>query len=140
MFSHDSLFAAPCTVTCWALLSMEFSRQEEWSGLPLLLQRIIPTQGLNLHLLCLLHWQVDYLPRHHTGSLVNYVFKAPSPNTVDIQSYCESGFQHTSKCRLPRPWTVTSSPSASLDFGYVFIPLSPPWSASPLFCKPQSLS
>ena len=102
MFSHDSLFAAPCTVTCWALLSIEISRQEEWSGLPLLLQRIIPTQGLNLHLLCLLHWQGDYLPRHHRGSLVNYVFKAPSPTTVDIQSYCESGFQSTRKCRLPR--------------------------------------
>ena len=28
--------------------SMEFSRQEYWSGLPSLIQRIFPTQGLNL--------------------------------------------------------------------------------------------
>jgi len=40
---------------------MGFSRQEYWSGLPGdLLQEIFPTQGLNLHLLCLLHWQVDF--------------------------------------------------------------------------------
>ena len=36
--------------------SMEFSRQKCWSGLPFLLQGIFSTQGLNLHLLHLLHW------------------------------------------------------------------------------------
>ena len=35
---------------------MGFSRQGYWSGLPLLLQGIFPTQGLNLCLFCLLHW------------------------------------------------------------------------------------
>ena len=34
-----------------ASLSMEFSRQEYWSGLPFLLQRNFPTQGLNPGLL-----------------------------------------------------------------------------------------
>ena len=102
MLSHVSLFAAPCTVTCWAPLPMEFSRQEEWRGLPILLQRIIPTQGPSLHLFCLLYWQVYCLPQHHPGNLGNYIFKAPSPSTVDIHSYCELGFQHTRKCRLPR--------------------------------------
>ena len=29
---------------------------------------IFPTQGLNLHLLCLLHWQSDSLPLQHLGS------------------------------------------------------------------------
>ena len=33
-----------------------------------LLQGIFPTQGLNPHLLHLLHWQVDSLPLHHQGS------------------------------------------------------------------------
>ena len=32
-------------------LSMGFTRQEYWNGLPFLLQGIFPTQGLNLHLL-----------------------------------------------------------------------------------------
>ena len=31
-------------------------------GCHALLQRIFPTQGLNPHLLCLLHWQVGSLP------------------------------------------------------------------------------
>ena len=33
-----------------------------------LLQGIFLTQGLNLHLLCLLHWQADSLPLSHMGS------------------------------------------------------------------------
>ena len=41
---------------------MGFSRQKYWSGLPFLLQGTFPTQGLNLNLLCLLHWQVCSLP------------------------------------------------------------------------------
>ena len=35
------------TVACQAPLSMEFSRQEYWSGCHFLLQRIFPTQGVN---------------------------------------------------------------------------------------------
>ena len=41
----------PWTVARQAPLFMGFSRQENWSGLPFLLQGIFPTQGLNLHLL-----------------------------------------------------------------------------------------
>ena len=43
----------------------EFSSQEYWSGLPFFLQGIFPTQGLNLCLLCLPHWQADSLPLSH---------------------------------------------------------------------------
>ena len=39
------------------LLSMGFSRQEYWSGLPCPSPGDLPTQGSNLCLLCLLHWQ-----------------------------------------------------------------------------------
>ena len=38
-------------------------------GCHFLLQGIFPTQGSNLHLLCLLLWQADSLPLHHLGSL-----------------------------------------------------------------------
>ena len=41
------LFATPWTVAYQAPPSMEFSRQEYWSGLHFLLQGIVPTQGLN---------------------------------------------------------------------------------------------
>ena len=55
-------FSTPWTVACQAPLSMGFSRQEYWSGLPSLLQGIFPTQGSNLRLL---HWQVDSSPLSH---------------------------------------------------------------------------
>ena len=38
-FSHIQFFVTPGTVTCHAPLSVEFSRQECWSGLP------FPTPG-----------------------------------------------------------------------------------------------
>ena len=34
LLSHVRLFATPWTVAHWAPLSMGFSRQEYWSGLP----------------------------------------------------------------------------------------------------------
>ena len=37
-------------------------------GFHALLQGIFPTQGSNLRLLCLLHWQADFLPLSHLGS------------------------------------------------------------------------
>ena len=43
--------ATPWTVVHQASLSMGFSRQEYWSGLPFLLQGIVPTQELNPYLL-----------------------------------------------------------------------------------------
>ena len=45
--SHVRLFATPWTVAHQAPQSMEFSRQEYWSGLPFPLQGTFPTQGLN---------------------------------------------------------------------------------------------
>ena len=49
------LFLTLWTVACQAPLSMVFSRQEFWSGLPCPLQGIFPTQESNLRLLWLLH-------------------------------------------------------------------------------------
>ena len=39
-----------------------FQARNTGAGHHFLLQAIFPTQGLNLHLLCLLHWQADSLP------------------------------------------------------------------------------
>ena len=50
------------TVAHQAPLSMGFSRQEHWSGLPFHPQGIFPTQGLNPCLLHLLPWQPGSLP------------------------------------------------------------------------------
>ena len=56
VLSHVQLFATLRTVAHKAPLSMEFSRQEYWSGLPFLTPGIFPTQGLNLHIMHLLEF------------------------------------------------------------------------------------
>ena len=58
-------FAAPSTIACQSPLPVGFHKQEYWSGSPLLLQEIFPTQGWNLHLLL---WQASCLPLSHRGS------------------------------------------------------------------------
>ena len=63
-------------VTLWTLahqvpLSMGFSRQVYWSGLPFPPPRDLSNQGSNLCLLQLLHWQADSLPLSNLGSLIN---------------------------------------------------------------------
>ena len=55
-------FRDPWTVALQAPLSIEFSMQEYWSGLPFPTREDLSDQGLNLSLLHLLHWQVDSLP------------------------------------------------------------------------------
>ena len=58
--SHIQLIPIPWTTVVYqAPLSMEFSRQEYWSGLPFPVLGIFLTQGLNLCLLNLLPWQAD---------------------------------------------------------------------------------
>ena len=61
-FSRVQLFVTLWTVVCQAPLSMGFSRQNTRVGCLALLQGIFLTQGLNLHLLSLLHWQVGSSP------------------------------------------------------------------------------
>ena len=66
--SFVQLSMAPWTVAHQASLSMGFPRQEYWSGLPFPSPGDLPTQGSNLSLLCLLHWQADSLLMSHLGS------------------------------------------------------------------------
>ena len=52
----------PCELHPAKPLSMGFSRQEYWSGLPCPPPGDLLTQGLNPRLLHLLHWQAGSLP------------------------------------------------------------------------------
>ena len=63
------LCATSWTVAHQAPLSVGFSRQNTGAGCHFLLQEISLTQGLNLYLLCLLHWHVGSLPLVPTGKL-----------------------------------------------------------------------
>ena len=60
------IFLQPFTFSLY--VSMGFSRQGYWSGLPCPASGDLPTQGSNPHLLCFLYWQVDSLPLSHLGS------------------------------------------------------------------------
>ena len=57
-FSHVWLFATPWTVACQTVHGDSPGKNSR-VGCHALLQRIFPTQGSNLCLFCLLHWQVD---------------------------------------------------------------------------------
>ena len=46
VLNHVQLFATPLTVACQAPLSMEFSRQEYWSGLPSPSPGALPDPGI----------------------------------------------------------------------------------------------
>ena len=65
MLSRVWLVVTPWTVACQAPLSMGFSRQEHWSGLPFPSPGIFLTQELNLSLLCLLHCRRVLYPLSH---------------------------------------------------------------------------
>ena len=64
--SHVWFFVTPWTVAYHVHLSMEFFRQEYWSGLPFPPPGVLPDPRIKL--LGLLHLQVDSLLLHHLGS------------------------------------------------------------------------
>ena len=60
-FSCVRFFWTPWTISCQALLSMGFFRQEYWSGLPFLSPEDLPDPRIELASLHLLHWQMGSL-------------------------------------------------------------------------------
>ena len=61
-FSYVWLIVTIWTVAQQAPLSMEFFKQEYWSGLPCPTPGDLPDPGIKLTSLCLLHWQAGSLP------------------------------------------------------------------------------
>ena len=74
LVAQSCLTVIPWTVAHQASLSMGYSRQEYWSGLPFPLLGIFLTQGSNPNLLRLLHEQADSLPLSHLASPQYYDF------------------------------------------------------------------
>ena len=109
MLSHIWHFATPWTVAHQVPLSREFSRQEYFQtgvGCRFLLQGIFPTQGLNPHLLCLLHWQEGSLPTAPPGK----------PHKNDM--HCLPWVMHQAECFMCTisliPYNSLISPIAQL--------------------------
>ena len=70
----------PWTVACQASLSMGFPSKNTGVGCPFLLWGIFPTQGLNLLLLRLLHWQANSLPFEPPHRGINKAVKESCPS------------------------------------------------------------
>ena len=66
-FSCVQLFTTPWTAARQVPLSMGFSKQEYWSGLPCPSPGIFLTQESSPQLICLLHWQAGSLPLAPSG-------------------------------------------------------------------------
>ena len=66
------IFATSGAVSPWAPLSMEFSRQEYWSGMPFPTSGGLPNPRSNSPLWCFLHWQADSLPPSGQSELLSF--------------------------------------------------------------------
>ena len=80
----SDFLGTPWTVAHQPPLSMGFSRQEYWSGLPCPPPGDLPDLGLNPHFFCLLHWQAGFLP------LAPQVIPNTNSNLIRIIDICKA--------------------------------------------------
>ena len=76
-FSHIQFFVFLGTVALWALLSMGFSKQECWSGLPFPSPGDLPNPGTEPRSLAL---QADSLPSEPRGKPIVTVYLISESN------------------------------------------------------------
>ena len=98
--SHVRLFGTPWTVACQAPLSMEFSRQEYWSGLPFPSSGDLPDPGMEPRFLAL---QADCLSSEPPRRI-----SPPWPKSEVKSLSCVWLFV--------TPWTVAYQASPSIGF------------------------
>ena len=105
----------PWTVVCQApLSSWGFPGKNAGVSCLFLLQGVFLTQGSNLCLLCLLHWQVDSLPLNCLGSPYWYILVFIPPWSYDlfniffIQERAHDG--KSASCRGPRVTDLSQLP------------------------------
>ena len=84
-----------------------------------LLQGIFLTQGSNPRLLCLLHWQVDWILYHYATWEAYIVYTAAAAAAAkSLQSYLTLRPQRRQPTRLPCPW---DSPGKNTGVGCHFL-------------------
>ena len=86
LFSRVQLFVTPWTVAHQASLSIRFSRQEYWSGLPLLSPGDLPHPGIELGTPAL---QADTLPSEPPGNPHSH-----SSCSVNMLTECSKSYSH----------------------------------------------
>ena len=107
------LFATPRTVVHQVPLSKDPGKNTG-VGSHFLLPGIFPTQGLNPHLLCLLHWQADSLPLCHMGSPNNWISickkfkKAFQAQVSYLKKWTQNGLKHKNHKTFRKNWREKS--------------------------------
>ena len=103
----------PWTVALQALLFMGFPSKNLGVGCYFLLQEIFLTQGSNRCLLCLLHWQVNFLPLRHLEMEAKYLLphlSGGTTGTCPLHSQTPSRFEPSWPWYWPAPvWLLLSS-------------------------------
>ena len=101
-----STLCNPWTIGHEAPLSMGFSRQEYWSGLPCPLLGIFPTQGSNPRLLYRLHWQAGSLLLAPPGKPRAVITKFYKLSGLHISGDQKSAIKEGGTCSSLSPWNV----------------------------------
>ena len=120
VLSHVQLFATPWTVACRLLCQWDFQSKDTEVGCHFLLQGTFPIRGLNLCLLCLLHWQVDSLPLAPPGKPHISISGAQQPAEGEEPMWSELTLRRRlnlrTPCQLfPEAFTVSSASNSLLS-------------------------
>ena len=150
VLSHSScirLYATPWTVAHQAPLSMGFSRQEYWSGLPCPPPGDLPNPGTGPSVLCLLHWQAGSLPLAPPGKPSDLLGMSISLATQAAPSWVDLGNVFNVASRISKPFTerIYSSCCSQVSFNskleFYLLPwscqLSCDWEGSIYWSEPQ---
>ena len=99
-FSRVWLSMTPWTAALQAPLSLGFSRQESWSGLPCPAPGDLPDPGIKPALLYLLHWQAGSLALEtslHFTAIIKHL-----PQAWNLQWICQEPLGHTAGRQVHR--------------------------------------
>ena len=101
MLGHVQLFVTPWATACQALLSMDSSCKSTKVVCRFLLQGIFLTQGSNLCLLHLLHWQAGFLPLAPPGKPINSNRSCGRPEASVLDSVAVESSRRRSELETP---------------------------------------
>ena len=109
--SRVQLFATPWTVACQPPLSMGFSRQEYWGGLPFPFPQELPDSGIKPVSPA---WQADSLPLTHLRNQWGWGKLKPDPSPKGLQFLQFSSHSCKAACFQSRQRRGQEAPGPAL--------------------------
>ena len=90
------------------LSAWDFPGKNTGVGCHFVLQGLFLTQGSNPHLLCLLHWQADYLPLCPISILLFFIITEPEfllgPQSTQLNTITSTGFLNVRGDQVTQYW------------------------------------